>query len=147
MSLTPSLRSVLQITLAANKSEFQEFSFLSRRAIWVKFMVQKVYGSSGGVGIQEIEIYNKPCTQSMIFKVVCEQDHSFVVSRVSWRQNRELRAGEAGEKNGVEEIHFPLPHSPRRLRRQDTRAKPQIVNLLTRKKSKKNFSKVKGGET
>ena len=58
---------VLQITLAENQSDFEEFVFPSRRASWVKFTVKKVYGGSGGVGIQEIELYNEMCHQSKLF--------------------------------------------------------------------------------
>ena len=54
----------LQISLAGNITDFQEFTFISRQARWVKFTVQKVYGYSGGVGIQEIEIYNELCNPS-----------------------------------------------------------------------------------
>lgn len=54
----------LKITLAGNKAEFEEFTFLSRRASWVRLTVKKVYGSSGGVGIKEVEFYNEMCKQS-----------------------------------------------------------------------------------
>ena len=54
----------LKITLAGNKAEFEEFTFLSRRARWVRLTVKKVYGSSGGVGIKEVEFYNEMCKQS-----------------------------------------------------------------------------------
>ena len=56
---------ILQIILAGNTSDFEEVTFLSRRTSWVKFTVKKVYGGSGGVGIQEIELYNEMCKQSM----------------------------------------------------------------------------------
>ncbi|XP_068673513.1 polycystin-1-like [Montipora foliosa] len=59
-----------KILLAANKSDFQEFTFLSRQAKWIKFTVNKVYGDSGAVGIKEIEIYNELCNQKTICDVV-----------------------------------------------------------------------------
>lgn len=57
----------LKITLAGNKSDFEEFTFLSRRASWVRLTVKKVYDGSGGVGIKEIEFYNEMCKQSKLF--------------------------------------------------------------------------------
>lgn len=56
----------LQITLAGNTSNFEEFTFLARRTSWVKLTVKKVLGSSGGVGIQEIELNNDLCKQSKL---------------------------------------------------------------------------------
>ena len=56
----------LQITLAGNTSNFEEFTFLARRTSWVKFTVKKVLGSSGGIGIQEIELNNNLCKQSKL---------------------------------------------------------------------------------
>ena len=58
------MSSGLQISLAGDITDFQEFTFISRQARWVKFTVQKVYGYSGGVGIQDIEIYNELCNPS-----------------------------------------------------------------------------------
>ncbi|KAL9957163.1 hypothetical protein ACROYT_G038767 [Oculina patagonica] len=62
--------SIETITLSGNKSDFQEFTFLSRRASWVTFTVKKVYGGSGGVRIQEIEFYNDMCKQKSICDAV-----------------------------------------------------------------------------
>ena len=58
------MSSGLQISLAGNITDFQEFTFISRQARWVKFTAQKVHGYSGGVGIQDIEIYNELCKPS-----------------------------------------------------------------------------------
>lgn len=52
------------MTLAGNKADFEEFTFLSRRASWVRLTVKNVHGNSGGVGIKEIEFYNEMCKQS-----------------------------------------------------------------------------------
>ena len=49
--------------------DFEEFVFPSHKADWVKFTVKKVYGGSGGVGIQEIELYNEMCRQSKLSSV------------------------------------------------------------------------------
>ena len=81
------MSSGLQISLAGNITDFQEFTFISRQARWVKFTVQKVYGYSGGVGIQDIEIYNELCNPSkyalrtylrqkkiIIIKSLCDDD-------------------------------------------------------------------------
>ena len=74
----------MQISLAGNITDFQEFTFISRQARWVKFTVQKVYGYNGGVGIQDIEIYNERCNPSkslsktkkiiIIIKSLCDDD-------------------------------------------------------------------------
>lgn len=47
--------------LVGNKVEFEEFIFLFCRVSWVRLIVKKVYGSSGGVGIKEVEFYNEMC--------------------------------------------------------------------------------------
>lgn len=57
---------LLKITLAGNKTDFEEFTLLSRRASWVRLTVKKVYDGSGGVGIKEIEFYNGMCKQSKL---------------------------------------------------------------------------------
>ena len=55
-----------KITLAGNKADFEEFTFLSRRTSWVRLTVKNVTGNSGGVGIKEIEFYNEMCKQSKL---------------------------------------------------------------------------------
>ena len=57
------------MTLAGNKTDFEEFTFLSRRASWVSLTVKNVHGNSGGVGIKEIEFYNEMCKQSELLLI------------------------------------------------------------------------------
>jgi len=65
----------LKITLAGNKTDFEEFTLLSRRASWVRLTVTKVYDGSGGVGITEIEFYNDMCKQSKLLLDKKKQFH------------------------------------------------------------------------
>ena len=85
----------LQITLSGNKSDFEEFTFLSRRASWVTLKVKTVFGGSGGVGIQEIEFYNDMCKQSKLvpeiykrtsmeqFSIECRKTKTRVIKAIS----------------------------------------------------------------
>ncbi|XP_022780269.1 uncharacterized protein LOC111321599 [Stylophora pistillata] len=65
-----------KITLKENRSDFEEFFFTSRRASWVKFTITEVNCGSGGVGIQEIEIYDEKCDHKTFCDTIQLSDHS-----------------------------------------------------------------------